>query len=539
MPKSYRIRTQPGVDKNIKVEVSQDFDFLEILSLKLRQEDVYTRFCADYGVVVGRVITNGGYGIPNAKVSVFVPLDDMDVNDPIISTLYPYRNIGQKNEDGYRYNLLPYEQTYDGHTPTGTFPTEDDILTRQEVLEVYEKYYKYTVKTNESGDFMIIGVPLGIQKVVMDLDLSDMGCFSLRPSDLIRMGLATDGQVAGQQFRASTDLETLPQIINAVKDVDVASFWGQEDLCTIGISRVDFDLRDYGVDIKPHSIFMGSIFSNPDEDGIKESCFPKNSTGRLCEMVSGPGRILAIRQTIGIDSDGYPVLEEYKLENGGNIIDSDGTWLVEIPMNLEYVVTNEFGEQVLSTDPSVGIPTKGKYRFKIQWQNEGGLQNEFQRASYLVPNVREYVSNGSELDTEASYAFSLDWTDYGDKTIFGSLSSYGKKMVQQAIDCEDRFYEFNYNKVYTITSHIDRFKYGFGDKRHIGIKNIDESLCKNTTTKFPVNDGEQNSGGLFLFDILMLLLKVIFIPLILVMHIVYLIYNIVILIINYKMPNKT
>jgi hypothetical protein len=108
MPKSYRIRTQPGVDKNIKVEVSQDFDFLEILSLKLRQEDVYTRFCADYGVVVGRVITNGGYGLPNAKVSVFVPLDSVDENDPIISTLYPYKNLGQKNEDGYRYNLLPY-----------------------------------------------------------------------------------------------------------------------------------------------------------------------------------------------------------------------------------------------------------------------------------------------------------------------------------------------------------------------------------------------------------------------------------------------
>ena len=55
MPKSYRIRTEPGIDKNIRVNIEQDFDFLEILSLKLRQEDVYTRFCADYGVVVGRV----------------------------------------------------------------------------------------------------------------------------------------------------------------------------------------------------------------------------------------------------------------------------------------------------------------------------------------------------------------------------------------------------------------------------------------------------------------------------------------------------
>ena len=531
MPKSYRIRTQPGVDKNIRVEINQDFDFLEILSLKLRQEDVYTRFCADYGVVVGRVITNGGYGIPNAKISVFVPLDSVDENDPIISTLYPYRNLGQKNEDGYRYNLLPYEQSYQGHTPTGTFPTEDDILTRQEVLEVYEKYYKYTVKTNESGDFMIIGVPLGMQKVVMDLDLSDMGCFSLRPSDLIRMGLASETQVAGQEFRASTDLFTLPQIVNGIKDADVASFWGQEDLCTIGITRVDFDLRDYGISIQPHAVFMGSLFSTPDEDSIREGCGLKNEYGRLCQLTTGPGQILSIRQTIGVDADGRPVLEEYKLENGGNIIDSDGAWLIELPMNLDYVVTNEFGEQVLSNDPSVGVPTSSKYRFKIKWQNEGGLQNEVQRANYLVPNIKEYY--GSGIDTNASYAFSLDWNDYGDK-LFNSqtLSAVGKIMVDEAINCEDRFYEFHYNKVYTISSHVDRFKFGFGDKKHIGIKNIDDSICKNSTNKFPVNDGEQNSGGIFLLDVIMFIIRAISIPLLIVLHAVFLSMTIIISILN-------
>ena len=37
MPKSYRIRTQVGVDKYINVKLDQDFDFLEILSLKINQ----------------------------------------------------------------------------------------------------------------------------------------------------------------------------------------------------------------------------------------------------------------------------------------------------------------------------------------------------------------------------------------------------------------------------------------------------------------------------------------------------------------------
>ena len=106
MPKSYRIRTEVGVDKYINVNLEQDWESLEVLSLKILANDLYTRMCADYGVVVGRVFVNGGFGLPNAKVSVFIPLDDADEFDPVISELYPYRTITDTNEEGYRYNLL-------------------------------------------------------------------------------------------------------------------------------------------------------------------------------------------------------------------------------------------------------------------------------------------------------------------------------------------------------------------------------------------------------------------------------------------------
>jgi len=373
MQKSYRLKTDVGTDRNVRINIQQDFDFLEILSLKLRQEEVYTRFCADYGVVAGRVVTNGGFGIPNANVSIFVPLSSVDEDNEIISTLYPYKKTSDKNEDGYRYNLLPYVKEYGGHTPTGTFPDRSDILVRKEVLEVYEKYYKYTVKTNESGDFMIIGVPLGMQKIVMDLDLSNMGCFSLRPSDLIRMGMGTAEQFNGPLFKSSTDLASLPQIVNIEKDIDVTSFWGETDLCNVGITRTDFDLRDLGIEIKPQAIFMGSLFSTTEEDFLKSNCKPKKSTGKLCDLVTAPGQILAIRQTINYDSNGQPVLEQYSLPEGGRVVDDEGTWLVEIPMNMDYITTNEFGEQVISNDPKVGIPTTAKYRFRIKYQNEDGL----------------------------------------------------------------------------------------------------------------------------------------------------------------------
>ena len=512
MSKNYRFKTEVGIDKEVRLQIEQDFDFLEILSLKLRQEDIYDRYCADYGVVAGRVVANGGFGIPNVNVSVFVPLDNIDENDPIITTLYPYKTVIQKNEDGYRYNLLPYKKEYGGHNPTGTFPDREDVLTRKEVLYVYEKYYKYTVKTNNSGDFMIVGVPLGTQQLVFDLDLSNIGEFSLRPADLIRMGLGNEQQFDGQNFRTSENLDSLPQIINTVKQVEVNSFWGQNELCDVGITRIDLDLRDLGIDILPHCVFMGSIMSTSEDDYIKRSCKPKNNMGEFCSLITGPGVILSIRHTIEIDFSGNPILEEYRLEDGGNIIDENGVWLTELPMNLDYVTTNEFGEQIISSDPDIGIPTNSKYRFKIKYAEKG---QDIDRANYLVPNIKEHgwVDDGEDLlnvpsdaDRNKSYAFSLDWNDYYD--------------INAAINCEDTFYKFSYNRVYTVASHIDRFKSGVNRNRHLGIKQINNRDCQSEQNKLPTNEAFRDNTFLnILFNFLINALQPIFYVLIVVLHV--------------------
>ena len=535
MSKSYRIRTTPGIDKNIRIDIQQDFDLIEILSLKLKQEDVYTRFCADYGVVVGRVIANGGYGVPNVPISVFVPLDTEDETDPVISTLYPYKTITDKNDEGYRYNLLPYVQEYGGHTPTGTFPDIEEVLTRKEVLEVYEKYYKYTVRTNDSGDFMIVGVPLGIQTIVMDLDLSNIGCFSQRPTDLVRQGLGVKSQFAGPNFRSSENLDSLPQIVNQAKDVEVAAFWGEENICNVGITRIDFDLRDSGIEIVPQSIFMGSLFSTSEDDVLNVNCKPKFDSGNLCDLVTGAGKILALRQTVFNDSEGLPVLEEYRFEDGGNVIDDNGTWLIEVPMNFDFVTTNEFGDQIISNDPTLGIPTKGKYRFRVQYQNEDGEENNAMRADYLVPNIKEYgwslsqnEAPTSDLLQKQSYAFSLDWNDYGD-----TATTIGNQMIQEAINCEDRFFEMNFNRVYTVANFIDRWKWGYNRARHLGIKEITDRTCSTTTNRFPVNDGVRNFDFIFfLFNLLITLLSPLLGSIIIILHVLAFIYPIIVKFIN-------
>jgi hypothetical protein len=556
MGNSYRLRTKIGVDKALNIALEQDFESLEILSLKILQSQIYTRQCSDYGVVVGRVSANNGLGIPNAKVSIFIPLSDSDENNPTLNDIYPYKTLNDLNDDGYRYNLLPYEKSHGGHIPTGTFPSREDVLIIPEVSEVFEKYYKYTTKTNDSGDFMLFGVPVGTQIVHLDVDLSDIGEFSLSPQDMIRLNLANEQQVSGTEFRASTNLGELPQIKQSNRTIEVVPLWGQPEICYLGITRIDFDLsQEFGIKIEPAAIFMGSIFSNVDKEAVKRNCKARKKIGNLCNLITGPGELLSIRQTINIDSDGRPVLETYELENGGKCVDENGTWLIDVPMNLDYVYTDEFGNRQISNDPNVGIPTKGKYRFKVKWEQAPSLSNEVIRGAFLVPNIKEWGWDSYDQDpsiqdanflteafvgciaptttllaspqykqVRASYAFSLDWNEYGETDSGGNLTPTGLLMVDEAVNCEDRFYEMIHSKVYTVSQMISEHRGGLNRYKIIAIKDILNEECEGTHNKFPANDGMfQNDIIYILFTFILGIFTPILFAVILLKHIVGLI----------------
>jgi len=527
MSNSYRIRTDVGVDKSIKILLDQDFEYLEILSLKILQSQIYTRQCSDYGVVVGRVTANNGYGLPNCKVSVFIPLSDEDEGNQIISDLYPYKSLSQLNEAGYRYNLLPKTASYSAHIPTGSFFDIDEVLTNPSAIEVFDKYYKYTARTNDSGDYMIFGVPVGSQTIHIDIDLSDIGEFSLSPQDLIRMGVATEQQVAGTEFRSSANLNELPQIVSINRTIEIEPLWGQPEICSLGITRTDFDVtEEANINIQPTAIFMGSIISSNDKEYLRADCRPRIKQGELCSLIAGPGEILTIRQTIQQDSQGRPILETYELEGGGQVIDDNGTWLIDVPMNLDYIVTNEFGERIISDDPSKGIPTKGKYRFKIKWNQSPSLSESIKRGYFLVPNVREYgwtpagtidplqnptATPANKLLAKKSYSFSLDWVDYANP--------------QSAIDCEDTFYLMQYNKVYTVSQLIDQYRRGTLPNRFVSIKNILDDSCESENNKFPTNDAAFRWDFLYLlYSFLMFFFKPFLITFVILLHILFFLY---------------
>lgn len=471
MSNTIRIRTTPnGGDKFVKVKIDQEFDFIEILSLKISQEDAYKKYCSDYGVIVGRVSINNGFGVPNAKVSVFIPLDEIDKNNPLIKGIYPYEILSDKNDEGLRYNLLPKDGdiTNECTTPIGSFPNKREILDNETMLSVYCKYYKFTTTTNHAGDYMIFGVPLGTYQVHVDADISDIGIVSQRPYDLISQGTPKKLFYSPTKFKDGKNLDKLIQVKTLNSGVNVNPFWGDQDNCSIGISRLDFDLN---YTVVPSAIFMGSIYGDQDKHSVNYRCRPRKKLGNLCEQVAGPGSINMIRKTI----DGN--IEDFDVE-GGRVIDDDGAWAYQIPMNLDYMVTAEDGSLILSQDPNKGIATRARVRFNIGMDETGGEGRLRTRARYLVPNN---PLNAGDVD----YTFGPDTSDAN-------------------------FRDLHWNKIYSVKNYIPRFQRETNllpvkSRSMTAIKDVD--ACAGDKTPFPYN--RVNTEGNPIFFIICLIIKII------------------------------
>jgi hypothetical protein len=494
--KTIRVRTTPdGSDKYLKVKLDQEFDFIEVLSLKISQEEAYRNFCSDYGVVVGRVIINSGYGVPNARVSIFVPIDDVDINDPEIKGLYPYEIVTDKDSEGIRYNLLPRNSETDNEcfTPVGTFPTKREILDNSTLLNVYCKYYKFTTTTNYAGDFMFFGLPVGNHAVHVDVDISDMGIASQRPYDSISQGSPVAMFDSSTKFKGGTNLDNLVQIKSANSAVNVQPFWGDVNSCELGISRLDIDLN---YNIRPCAIFTGSIFGDNEKNSVNKNCRPRRDMGELCKQSTGEGTIEMIRKNI--DGD----IEKLDIE-GGKLIDDKGTWAYQIPMNLDYLVTNEFGDLVPSEDPNKGIPTRTSVRFKISLDETGGLGRLRTRAKYLVPHNPNSVN-------EIDYEFSTETKD-------------------------SSFRDMYWNKIYTVSNFITRFQRANSvlvkpvkNRNMVAIKDIDS--CVGDKNPFPYS--KVNTQFNPLFFIICLIMKILEFVIFIINKVVVTILNLIMIVVN-------
>ena len=431
--KSYRIRTTVGreSDSFLDIHLDQDYDSLEILSLKISDKDVYKLHNSDYGVVVGRVLANGNFGVPNAKISVFIPADEQN-SDMKVWNLYPYTSTSTRNNDNIRYNLLPDKSVKDCHKAVGTFPNKTFLLENDSLLEVFDDYYLYTTRTNAAGDYIICGVPTGMQTIHMDLDLSDCGILSQRPRDFVYKGYTVEQFENPNQFKKDENLDSLSQIFSQNQPVYVNPFWGNEDNGEeIGITRADIEIS---FKFEPTCVFMGSAISDNVSNGVGKKCVPTNQMGAMDELTAGEGTIEMIRKTPNGN------VEEFAIK-GNQLINGNGVWCYQIPMNLDYMMTDEYGNMVPTDDPEKGIPTRTRVRFRASLTDMENSSQSFYRAKYLIPN------NPDIEKMEVDYDFGT-YTD------------------------EDSYRDLFWNGVYSVKSYIPRFQKSkrWRNERFSGIK---------------------------------------------------------------------
>ena len=459
--KSYRIRTKVGSEApsniNLDINLLQDYDTFDILSLKIDTDSLYKLHTSKYGCLVGRVLANGGVGVPNVKISVFIPISDEDKQDSILNYMYPYQSPYAQNSNSIRYNLLPEDKVTDCHQAIGSFPSKRTVLDDDNVSEVFNGYYKFTTTTNESGDYMIFGLPVGDNKIHSDLDLSDIGILSQKPRDLYYKGYNPKLFENASKFKKDTNIDNLVQVISSDSSVYVYPFWGDE---TENPEQIKITRYDINVNYKfePTCIFIGCIVSDEKSNALSKNCIPHERMGKMDRLTTGKGTIEMIRKT----PEG--TIESFSIQ-GNDLIDGNGTWCYQIPMNLDYVTTNEYGKLVKTENTENGIPTRAEVRFRISLADYESDYATSHLVKILVPNT-------------------------GDDYEFGSKTS------------ENSFKTLFYNNVYTVKSYIPRYQKGYRydrNKNFTGFKAVNINSGKNP---IPYNNFRINLNFLFVFQCL-------------------------------------
>jgi hypothetical protein len=444
--KSYRIRTKVGQDAPnvVNVHLDQTYDEFQILSLKIDQKNSYNLYQSDKGIVVGRVLANGGVGVSNAKISIFIETDNTMSMDKRV--LYPYSSVNDTNNDRVRYNLLPDYVDEECHQNVGTFPNKRYVLDNDDVIEVFDKFWKYTTVTNTAGDYMLYGIPTGNHTLHMDVDLSDIGLLSQKPRDLAYKGFNMNLFESPTTFKKDTNLNSLAQIKSQDVGVFVYPFWGDttDNPDNIAVTRCDIQV-DYK--FEPTCIFIGSIITDTGSNAIGKNCAGTENVGKMSDLVSGEGSIEMIRKTI--DNK----VEEFQIK-GNRVIDGDGVWCYQIPMNLDYVMTDEFGNLVPTDNPDKGIPTRARVRFRISLDDPPSDNTARKRCKYLVPN-------NPRLDAERFPVFTADEAHEPDYE-FGTNTR------------EESYCDLFWNKVYSVKNYIPRIQKNtkITNRKHTGIKLI-------------------------------------------------------------------
>jgi len=542
--KSLRVRTNIG-DTYLSVNLDQTYESLDILSLKIYQRDVYRLFDADYSIIVGRV-TAQDIGIPNCRISVFVPNNEDTIIGPTqlddikkieAATIYPYKTVFDKDGYGKIYNLLPrysrnrgfngfptneYAAGASPKTPVGTFPEKEEILTNETLAYVYDKYYKYSTFTNESGDYILVVPSNRTYSVNMSCDITDIGRFSTTYELLKAEGAFPDSYFTEDgNINTEIPLERLPNIDIQNQSIYVKPLWSQNpDNGNVGVNRLDFKLQKK---IQPFATVFGNFMSHNKDHWWR---YPNQNNGcngdtkedaQNCPGSVNPEeikignlqagtlklRVFNIKNTVpeydadllnsGIILNNYDYNTDIELlpESKYRFEQDNGNAYITIPCNRNKVITNEFGEIIsVADDNEAGAFTSFRGYFILE--NENGNVNP-EPGAIRTGKIRLKVPQFFDYTYGRTY---YDWgTD--DKDVFESDGTSAKWIWKH--------FKFDYGEIYSWSQYNDvnhkedspqdEFDGTQTNILYFGEKSFGDIPRENYLTKYPNSNTLNNYGG--------------------------------------------
>jgi hypothetical protein len=445
----YRIKTKilPEQNQYLKVNLEQNFDVLDILTLSIYGTDAYPNPCGDWGIIMGRIVDSNSFPMENVKVGYVIPLDDTDKNDITITSIYD-------DIMGNKYPLLPKYRVNKNHYPVGGFPSEDEVMANSALEYVYKKYFKFVTSTNQNGDYTILGIPLGKGSLVMNFDSTDAGSLSTTPVQQLatgnkdkknfkkdqrlngspisaNSGESVTGNTTGQsvslgnitqlgeggrvvtvltgvtatglgggtnkQNRAGDTISVIQKqlpndgngvdntagiLISRSTDVQIKSFFGDFDICEIGINRYDYKL-DYRY--QPCNYIIGSFYSDYAVFNSATPTYKINNMGDATDKQNMGGKVAFLLD--GTDETEPDISAD---------VAPDGTFYATIPCKWDRYNIDEEGNWYKTNDDftknPTGIFTRTPYCLMI----------------YINNNVNVNMGDGKTYSRASGIGFNLN-----------------------------------------------------------------------------------------------------------------------------------
>jgi hypothetical protein len=262
-------------DYFLNIKLNRSIDVLDTLNIYNVPYNEGTKFTNDTGVLYGKIeaiqviIDDSGnklrIPIKNASVGIFNPSDEIP-------------SIGSVDQDGNRIRMNLFENLNSNNILKSygsfqSFLTDTKYSPKDVENDTIPPKYKYTSLTNENGEFVLHGIPVGQQTLMVEIDLLKQG---LEPEE-----------VALNFFPYSVlddpNVSNIPHLYFNQFPINIVPSWGE---IQTGYTQVDLAIV---LDLRKWITYFTFPISSKASSPINISNQATNSTPLTLEELRGKG----------------------------------------------------------------------------------------------------------------------------------------------------------------------------------------------------------------------------------------------------------